>query len=545
MSSSDEISSSSSSSSSSDDYDFDQCKAAIEGKQVPKTLESVWHHRATIRGIRLSLEFATSAAVTDLCSGNEDRASEFSRARNARLIMSNMMPDLQNPSHQPYCIWYPDFAEEDTYREIARQYPSMRYQVGRACAAAGYTNLYKELDLLPDISIAEEARESGQGSEIYQSIMSAAQRYAVMNDFTRSIDMDTPRTPAFLNGDMKPRWSLDQRFPPPKDLPNTSADDIDIEEDGFIGIEEIEIDQARYHLGPEQAKLLWTPLPLDIPIFEKGVLTQMAAYEGNVDRYVRLMHPRRLRTDDEFYSTLRGIYHNTMFARWWADQIETNPQRIIRPGSTPDDNNKRDCDLIRTAINARRIMINDISGLTDDPNHRPWMIWWPLKPHHNTLMELAIKCPSMKPQIAITCILSDDQALYEQLNPRPRPNLLQMAYRSENPFYLEDLKKREAEQGMEFEYLGPMEGIGASLELDLEPTTDVVFDRIYPGAMNDDYGYEGVYGSIQAWPGMVERYVWLSTETVRLIEEECDGVYQGSDTDLLYIEPDNESKCSK
>jgi hypothetical protein len=33
----------------------------------------------------------------------------------------------------------------------------MRYQVGRACAAAGYFDLYKELDLLPDVSIAEEA----------------------------------------------------------------------------------------------------------------------------------------------------------------------------------------------------------------------------------------------------------------------------------------------------------------------------------------------------------------------------------------------------
>ncbi|KAJ5256983.1 hypothetical protein N7478_013087 [Penicillium angulare] len=143
--------------SSSDCFDIDQCQAAIEGRQVPETLESTWHRRATIRGIRSSLEFATSPSVTALCSGNEDQGAAFCRARNAMLIMSNMIPNLENPSHQPYCIWYPGFAREDTYREIARRYPSMRYQVGRSCAAAGYTTLYKELDLLPDVSIAEES----------------------------------------------------------------------------------------------------------------------------------------------------------------------------------------------------------------------------------------------------------------------------------------------------------------------------------------------------------------------------------------------------
>ncbi|KAJ5256984.1 hypothetical protein N7478_013088 [Penicillium angulare] len=366
-----------------------------------------------------------------------------------------------------------------------------------------------------------------------------------MNDFTRSVDMDTPGTPAFLNGDMKPRWALSQRLPPPKDIPNTTADDIDIEEDGFIGIEEIEVDEARQQLGPEEAKLLWMPLPLDLPIFEKDIITQMAAYEGNVDRYVRLMHPRRLRTDYEFYSILRGIYHNTMFARWWADQLETHPERVIRPGSTPADDNKRDCDLIRTAINARRIMTNDISGLTDDPNCRPWLIWWPLLPHHNTLSALAEKCPSMRPQIAIACILSNDQVLYERLNLRPRESLLQVARRSENPFYLEDLNKRAAEQGLEFEYLGPKEEIGRSLELNLEPSIDVVFDRIQRGDMDDDYEEAGVYGSIQPRSGTVERYVWLSNETLRLIKEECDGYYQGSDTDPLYVQPDEETSSSK
>lgn len=36
----------------------------------------------------------------------------------------------------------------------------MRYRVGRACAVAGYSTLYKEVDLLSDIAITEEARGS-------------------------------------------------------------------------------------------------------------------------------------------------------------------------------------------------------------------------------------------------------------------------------------------------------------------------------------------------------------------------------------------------
>lgn len=59
-----------------------------------------------------------------------------------------------------------------TYRELARRYPKMRHEVGRACAVAGYTDLYLELQLLPDVSIAEEARDNeGKGRAIFDEIM--------------------------------------------------------------------------------------------------------------------------------------------------------------------------------------------------------------------------------------------------------------------------------------------------------------------------------------------------------------------------------------
>jgi hypothetical protein len=118
------------------EYDLNQCIAAIKGEKVPSDLTSFWHRRAVIRGIRDSLQFATSPEIIELCSGDDSQAHQFSRARNARLIMSNIIPDMQDPATEPYCIWYPEPASEGTYRELARRYPSMRYQVGRACAAA-------------------------------------------------------------------------------------------------------------------------------------------------------------------------------------------------------------------------------------------------------------------------------------------------------------------------------------------------------------------------------------------------------------------------
>lgn len=56
----------------------------------------------------------------------------------------------------------------------------MRYQVGRACVVAGYSSLYFELDLLPDVSIAEEAAASqAQGSlDIFNHIMAQRSRLA-------------------------------------------------------------------------------------------------------------------------------------------------------------------------------------------------------------------------------------------------------------------------------------------------------------------------------------------------------------------------------
>jgi hypothetical protein len=105
--------------------------------------------------------------------------------------MSDIIPDIEEADHFPYCIWYPDVAKEETYRQLATKYPNMKYSVGRACAVAGYVDLWRELDLLPDVSIAEEARDNiwmSAGSKvIFEDIMIQGVLYNVMNDYTLSI----------------------------------------------------------------------------------------------------------------------------------------------------------------------------------------------------------------------------------------------------------------------------------------------------------------------------------------------------------------------
>lgn len=155
------------------------CRAPIRGEAVPDNLQPQRERISVVRGVRHYLDFANRESVKKLCA-RSGQDSVFTRARNARLIMSNIIPDVGNDDVQPYCIWSPNLATQDTYRLLASLYPRMRYQVGRACAVAGYFALYEELGLLPDVSICEEAREGlSEGSRaIYNHIMSQPVRLA-------------------------------------------------------------------------------------------------------------------------------------------------------------------------------------------------------------------------------------------------------------------------------------------------------------------------------------------------------------------------------
>lgn len=116
-----------------------------------------------VRGIRYHNAFALKLQKQqeESTDANRFRALVW-RALNARAIMSNRIPDMGDGEENdfPYCFWHPQVPSEATLRQLLCRYPStkVRYQVGRACAVAGHTDLYRELDLLPDVAIAEEAR---------------------------------------------------------------------------------------------------------------------------------------------------------------------------------------------------------------------------------------------------------------------------------------------------------------------------------------------------------------------------------------------------
>ncbi|WEW61066.1 hypothetical protein PRK78_006555 [Emydomyces testavorans] len=508
---------------------YEQRLAAIRGERVPDDIDSQFGRASLIRGIRCHFSFAASQAVKDVCVSRP----EFARARNARLIMSNMIPGPEDMvdsdrTRQPYCIWYPDFATEDTYRQLAQHFPSMRYQVGRACAAAGYSGLFSELDLLPDVSIAEEARESGTtgGRIIFDTVMAAPYRYAVLDDYTLSVNLENPNFPVYLSGDTEVRWKLQKR----KSLPSGPRYGMDSADEHRPSIEEDERINDKWddwprdydYLTHEETKLLYNPLPLDLPTVKKTLLIQMAAHDGNVDRYARLASPSPMERIEQL-CVIRGIYHHTMFARFWLAEIEKNSLRVQRL-------ERQTLACIRSAISARRIMINDTqefhNGWPEDVKE-PNLIWWPLKPREDTLRELAERAPTMKRTAAIACIFCDYNWLYQSLNCRPDDKLVLAARNSRNPFYLQDLERRATEEGIQLNYPLFVDEDEEWLQYDLEPTEKELRSRL----LDDmdcmyDCGYlgEGPYGCFggRADTGLAERYVWAPLELLRKLKR-CGG----------------------
>lgn len=457
--------------------------------------------------------------------------------------MSNIIPpDMGNDHVQPYCIWYPDLATEDTYRSLASRYPRMRYQIGRACAVAGYLALYEELGLLPDVSICEEAREGlSEGSRaIYNHIMSQPVRYAIMDDYERSVNEADPKPGAHLNGDTATRSCLSVT----QDVGSFGVGRwvnhyFDLTEDANVG-EEFSEQSFVPKFPVEHAQLLYLPLPRDMPTTNKDVLILMAAYEGNVDRYVRLRRP--VVVEDELKCVLRGIYHHTTFAKWWAQCGDDS--RWPRSDSW---------NAILTAVDARFIMNNELSRIRPQPSGtrshlNPFLIWWPLIPHEATLRELVRRrpdsmfsqsffpfrqiyvhfltfCDIVKLQVALACIAGDYHVTYKSLSVEPHHYLWKQAqvYRA-NPMYLEDLETRAAEAGIDLrEGVDGPPPIGLSGFLAaLEPIKESTTLQMYPGVQVEEWRYDdGVYpGHHNVNANMLETYICASDESRRRAERD-------------------------
>ncbi|KAI1110892.1 hypothetical protein F5Y14DRAFT_427428 [Nemania sp. NC0429] len=481
------------------------CCAAIRGQYVPSDLTEETVQASLVRGIRLHYNFAVSREVINLASGS----ARFARARNARMIMSNQVPENMAQDQMPYCIWHPDLAAEDTYRKLAQRYPQMRYAVGRAAAASGYEKLYEELNLLPDVSIAEEARESGidGGRRIYESIMSSPCRYAVMDDYTLSIETKNPPCPAFLNGDTEVRWRLKYRAGAPE-IPDRRLPCI--EEDMHANIERVPYDHDNVHLTAEEVRLLHEPLPQDLPTVKKRLLTEMAAFEGNIDRYSRLTTRARAMEKPELTCVIRGIYHHTTYARWWADEIARSTPRV----QAADEADRR---KISMAISARRIMLNDPREFYYDGWPRdapqPYLIWWPLRPDRNMLQMLVDKVPAMREQAAVGAIFCDYEDVYKALQPIPHCHVWLAATKSGNAFYREDIERRAKEQGIDVTVgISSQDPVTYCLEVDLEPTRcanfedgEALYDGIddQSGPFNEGRGPDSSETDCKIWDALV------------------------------------------
>ncbi|KAK5656633.1 hypothetical protein OQA88_4613 [Cercophora sp. LCS_1] len=433
----------------SQDADLASCISAMRGEKVPWAIGSPVVEFCLIRGMRYHHGFASEL---------KSASPTLTRAWNARRIMSNEVPDMTEPAHFPYCIWYPDVASEETYRNLAQRYPQMRYQIARGCAVAGYTDLYRELDILPEVHVAEEARDNNSLA-IFNDIMSAPAKYAIMNDYDRAVDTKSLRV-AFLNGDTAVRSSLDRKRKiemPTRDDTWDEFRDCDWYEEsttqrfkpGLFNItEDGHIDTYDGYATPPPTKpdqispLLCAPLPQDLPPGNKDILILMAAYHGNIDRYARLRRPAAI--PNQIDCIMHGIYHNTLFAKWWAGRDITD---------STDGLSRSYILAIRKAIHARFIMSNDISHITPSTpaDEMPYMIWYPSVPSFYILRELVKKRPDMRQQIARACIVGGYDKLFDEIDPEVDAALLAEAKAAHSRHYEEVLNKKIEDAGEGFE----------------------------------------------------------------------------------------------
>jgi hypothetical protein len=180
--------------------------------------------------------------------------------------------------------------------------------------------------------------------------------------------------------------------------------------------------------------MMYMPSLSHLPALTKDPLILMAAYEGNLDRYIRLRRPVLLRQEEN--AIIRGIYHNTTFAKYFSLQ---DLSRYQRGGE------------MKRATIAR--ICTHITPTTPAVREMPGMIWWPLLPDQVTLRELARRRPDMKLQVAMACIAANYERLWQELKPELTPELWKLArdqFMSAHPvrsYFTDDIESRAAKDG--------------------------------------------------------------------------------------------------
>ncbi|KAG8420586.1 hypothetical protein J3459_010948 [Metarhizium acridum] len=224
------------------------------------------------------------------------------------------MPDKDS---RAYCIWYPDIASQDTHRKVAEAFPDMRYQVGRPCAVAGYDELYRERELLPDVFIAEEARESGShGSRrIFDHIKAMPTRYGVMNHYKLDINLESPQPIACLNADTAVLATLKGRRRSCNGLGKRLWRYFNTTVDWGAGEEGVKLDV--FTLTNSEIALPASLLPFDLPTMHKDLVIPVSAMRVISRRYARIRRPGRS-VEYELRCLVPGVYRSTAMALWLA-----------------------------------------------------------------------------------------------------------------------------------------------------------------------------------------------------------------------------------
>lgn len=165
--------------------------------------------------------------------------------------------------------------------------------------------------------------------------------YRVMDDYHLCL-FDEPQVGAFLNGDTCVRSTFENRqpvhheiFPPP----------FDITEDWCLAAVGKRLEERP--IPSDILSLLYAPLPRHLPSVEKDILILMSAFTGNIDRCVRVRRPHPV--SGEMQCIVRGIYHNTFFAKWRYEKPELA--------------------ALQKFVHARLIMNDDLTWLN---NNRPF-----------------------------------------------------------------------------------------------------------------------------------------------------------------------------
>ncbi|KAG8625997.1 hypothetical protein KVT40_006398 [Elsinoe batatas] len=274
--------------------------------------------------------------------------------------------------------------------------------------------------------------------------------YAILNDYRRTVEQDNPKTVVGLNCDTAVRSSLDGKQKIHR-LSNIAADGswpmdwtgrgptyyegfqrrlFDITEDQSINDIKVKDVRKLDDLTP----LLHSPLPRHLPhLKRKDLLIYVAAAEGNIERYARLRRPFCEDRREEIAALVRGIYHHAFFAKWCASQ----PDFLLVLA-------------IQKAITARYIMSGDVSRITTDSS--VYQIWYPVQADYHTYHEVLRRCPSMRQAVARAAVVINSATLFKEADPDPSDRRLGLeAQASRNPWFLEDLQRRAAEQGKEID----------------------------------------------------------------------------------------------